>query len=62
MSNSQSGTPGRFALGRRNLVVLGAALVTLGAGYGLLLAGHASAAAVLLVFGYCILLPLGIAL
>ncbi len=43
-------------------MVLGAALVTLGAGYAVLLAGHPSAAAVLLVLGYCVLLPLGIAL
>jgi len=34
----------------------------LGAGYAVLMAGHASFAAVLLVLGYCVLFPLGIAL
>jgi hypothetical protein len=52
----------RFPLARRNLLLLGAALVSLAAGYGVLLAGHASPAAVLLVLGYCVLFPLGIAL
>ena len=47
---------------RRNLLLLAAALVSLGAGYAVLMAGHASAAAVLLVLGYCVLFPLGIAL
>jgi hypothetical protein len=31
------------------------------AGYAVLSAGHPSAAAVLLVLGYCVLFPLGIA-
>jgi hypothetical protein len=52
----------RFLLTRRNLVILGAAVTVLVAGYLTLAAGHASAAAVLLVVGYCILFPLGIAL
>jgi hypothetical protein len=52
----------RFPLGRRNLILLAAALVSLGAGYGVLIAGHASLAAVLLVLGYCVLFPLAIAL
>ena len=50
------------ALTRRNLVILGAAVAVLVAGYLTLAAGHASAAAVLLVVGYCILFPIGIAL
>ena len=49
-------------LARRNLILLGAAVVSLVAGYLILDAGHATAAAVLLVLGYCVLLPLGIAL
>jgi hypothetical protein len=52
----------RFLLTRRNLVILGAAVAVLVAGYLTLAAGHASAAAVLLVVGYCILFPIGIAL
>jgi hypothetical protein len=52
----------RFLLTRRNLVILGAAVAVLVAGYLTLAAGHASAAAVLLVVAYCILFPIGIAL
>ena len=52
----------RFLLTRRNLVILAAAVLVLVAGYLTLAAGHASAAAVILVVGYCILFPLGIAL
>jgi len=43
-------------------MLLAAALVSLGAGYAVLMAGHASLAAILLVLGYCVLFPLGIAL
>ena len=52
----------RPLLARRNLILLGAAVLSLVAGYLILDAGHATAAAVLLVLGYCVLLPLGIAL
>ncbi len=45
---------------RRNLVLLAASLVTLAVGYGVLVSGAASAAAVLLVIGYCILFPLAL--
>jgi len=54
------GAPARF--GRRNLVLLGAALVSLLAGYLWLNAGGTTGAAALLVLGYCVLIPLGIAL
>jgi hypothetical protein len=54
--------PRRFLLTRRNLVILAAALAVLVAGYLTLAAGHASLAAALLVVGYCVLVPLGIAL
>jgi hypothetical protein len=53
-------TRGRLPLSPRNLLVIGAALVVIGAGYMVLSAGSPSAAAVLLVLGYCVLLPLGI--
>jgi hypothetical protein len=66
MSNPQirdRGHQGRRApLERRNLVILGAAVATIAAGYALLQAGSPSLAAVLLVLGYCVLFPLGIAL
>ena len=52
----------RGLLGRRNVIVLGAALACLVTGYLVLNAGAASVAAVLLVVGYCVLFPLAIAL
>ena len=51
-----------FVLARRNLLILAAAVMVLLAGYLTLMAGHPSAAAVILVIGYCVLFPLGIAL
>lgn len=54
--------PRRFPLARRNLVILAAAVLTLVVGYLTLSAGYASAAAVILVIGYCVLFPIGIAL
>jgi hypothetical protein len=63
MTDPRSAAPthGHF-LGRRNLILLGAAVLALVAGYAILSAGHPTPAAVLLVVGYCILFPLGIAL
>ena len=52
----------RAPLERRNIVILGAAIVTIAAGYALLGAGYPSLAAALLVLGYCVLFPVGIAL
>lgn len=57
-----AGAPRRSPFGRRNVVLLTAAVVSLVAGYALLQAGSPSVAAVLLVLGYCVLFPLGIAL
>ena len=51
-----------FVLAPRNLIILALAVVVLAAGYLTLKAGHPSAAAVILVFGYCVLFPIGIAL
>ena len=45
---------------RRNFLLLAVAVVTIGAGYAVLVAGSASAAAVLLVAGYCVLFPLAL--
>jgi hypothetical protein len=49
---------------RRNLILFAAALVTVIAGYAVLQSGPASAeaASVLLVVGYCVLLPLSLIL
>ena len=63
MTISQSSGPaGQPLLGRRNLILLAAAVLALILGYTVLSTGHPTAAAVLLVLGYCVLFPLGIAL
>ena len=54
--------PPRGPLARRNFLVLAAAVGCLVAGYITLNQGAASAGAVLLVLGYCVLFPLAIAL
>jgi hypothetical protein len=51
---------GKSPLAARSLIIIGIALASIIAGYMVLQAGHPSAAAVLLVLGYCVLLPLGI--
>jgi hypothetical protein len=61
-SAANTARPRRFLLMPRNLAILGAAMLVLVAGYLTLAAGHPSAAAALLVLGYCILFPIGIAL
>jgi hypothetical protein len=45
---------------RRNLVLLAVAIVTIGAGYAVLVGGSAGMAAVLLVVGYCVLFPVAL--
>jgi hypothetical protein len=57
-----SGSAGQRFLGRHNLILLAAAVLALILGYAVLSTGHPTAAAVLLVVGYCVLFPLGIAL
>jgi len=52
----------RLRFGPRNYVVLGAAIVSLGLGYWLLSKGSTTLAPVLLVLGYCVLFPVGLAL
>ena len=61
-TQSRNSAPRHFVLAPRNLVILAAAVLALVAGYLMLQAGHASAAAVILVFAYCVLFPIGIAL
>ena len=58
--NSAAPAPLRF--GRRNAIFLAAALVSLAAGYVLLSKGDTTLAPILLVVGYCVLFPLGLAL
>jgi len=60
--NYRAGSPARLRFGKRNVVLLGAAVVSLGAGYALLAQGSTALAPVLLVLGYCVLFPLGLAL
>lgn len=63
MSKSRLATaPRRGLLGRWNLIVLAVALIVLAIGYLVLDGGQPSLAAALLVLGYCVLIPLGIAL
>ncbi len=50
----------RFVFG--NYVCLAGAVVSLAAGYWLLALGSTTAAPLLLVLGYCVLFPLGLAL
>ena len=54
----QSATGRLFPL--RNLLLLAAAVITIGAGYAVLSRGAAEAASVLLVVGYCVLFPLAL--
>jgi hypothetical protein len=61
-TQSRSSAPRHFVLAPRNLIILGIAVLVLVAGYMMLQAGHPSAAAVILVVGYCVLFPIGIAL
>ncbi|HTS89994.1 MAG TPA: hypothetical protein VMG41_15975 [Gemmatimonadales bacterium] len=52
----------KLRFGRRNVLLLAAAFVSLVVGYWWLHAGGTTGAAALLVLGYCVLFPLGIAL
>jgi len=53
-------SPARLRFRRRNVVLLAAALASVGAGYSLLAGGDPPVAPVLLVLGYCVLFPLGL--
>jgi hypothetical protein len=61
-STPASDSGSRPFLGPRNYVVLAAAVISLAIGYMLLHNGGTTVAAALLVLGYCVLFPLGIAL
>jgi len=53
---------GTVYLPRKNLVVFGAALASIAAGFALLAEGSVTAAPILLVAGYCVLVPVAILL
>lgn len=61
-TSSTSGRPAGSVLGRKNFLLLGAGVLVLVVGYVLLTFGHPSLAAAVLVLGYCVLVPLGLAL
>jgi hypothetical protein len=50
----------RWPFGMRNYIVFGASLIAIIVGYILLSQGSITAAPVLLVIGYCVLLPIAI--
>ena len=52
----------RLRYGPRNFALLGAAVASVVVGYVLLAAGSTVAAPIFLVLGYCVLLPVGLAL
>ena len=59
---SKGSSPARLSFRSRNYVLLGGALAAVGVGYLLLAGGDTAVAPVLLVLGYCVLFPLGLAL
>ena len=58
----QSVTRSRLHFGPKNYTLLAAAVVSLAAGYWLLYRGSTTAAPILLVLGYCVFFPVGLAL
>ncbi len=52
----------KLHFGPKNFVILVAAVLALAVGYGLLAGGSTTLAPILLVLGYCVLFPLGLAL
>jgi ABC-type transport system involved in cytochrome bd biosynthesis fused ATPase/permease subunit len=59
---SKGSSPARLHFRSRNFALLGGALVAVGIGYLLLAGGDTTLAPILLVLGYCVLFPLGLAL
>ncbi len=52
----------RLHFGRKNFMALGAAALSLALGYWLLSRGSTTVAPILLVLGYCVFFPVGLAL
>lgn len=61
MSKS-TGSPARLRFRAVNVAFLAGAVVSLSVGYALLAGGSTTMAPILLVVGYCVLFPLGLAL
>ncbi len=59
---NRMGSPARLRFHSRNVILLVAAVVSIGVGYLLLAQGSTTLAPILLVLGYCVLFPLGLAL
>ncbi len=59
---SKGTSPARLHFRGRNYVLMGSALAAVGVGYLLLAGGDTTIAPMLLVLGYCVLFPLGLAL
>ena len=57
---NRMGSPARLRFRRRNVILLTAAVASLGIGYAMLARGDTTLAPVLLVLGYCVLFPLGL--
>ena len=62
MPMQSSGPQSRLQFGPLNLALLGGAALAITGGYVMLAQGSTMAAPVLLVLGYCVLLPLGLIL
>jgi len=62
MTMQSSGPQSRLQFGPVNLALLSGAALALIGGYVLLAQGSDTAAPILLVLGYCVLLPLGLIL
>jgi hypothetical protein len=59
---SDPGLPhSRLHFGKKNFIFLAAAVVSLALGYWLLSRGSTTAAPILLVLGYCVFFPVGLA-
>ncbi|MGH7537033.1 MAG: hypothetical protein ACREMF_00230 [Gemmatimonadales bacterium] len=58
----QSAARARLRYGPRNFILLGSGLLCVAAGYWLLSRGSTTAAPILLVLGYCVFFPAGLAL
>jgi len=55
------GPGGELSFGRRNMAMLGGAVLCIVGGYLLLAGGSTTLAPILLVLGYCVLVPYGLA-
>lgn len=60
--SEQGASPARLKFRSVNGILIAGALVSLSLGYWLLARGSTSVAPILLVLGYCVLFPLGLAL